>query len=247
MQTLDRFALIADVHGNSWALDAVLEDIDAAGVETILDGGDSVFGPLDPHGVLERFRARGIRSLTGNQDREMVAPTGATETGESWRHTAAELTPADWEFLRDLPATRRIGDVLLCHGTPTSDTTYLPETIESGRLREATDEELAERLAGVDASLVCCGHTHFPRVILLTDGRTVLNPGSVGLAAYEGEGVPHVMACGSPHARYALIERTRHGWRIEHRAVPYDWQAPADFAARAGRLEWERWLRWGRV
>lgn len=247
METLDRFALIADVHGNSWALDAVLEDLDRLDVETVLDCGDSVFGPLDPHGVLERFRARGIRSLTGNQDREMVAPSPGTESGESWRHTAAALAAEDWAFLRELPKTRRFGDVLLCHGTPSSDLVYLPETIEHGRLREATDVELGERLAGVEASLIGCGHTHFPRVVLLADGRTVVNPGSVGLAAYEGEGVPHVMSCGSPHARYAILERARNGWQVEHRAVPYDWHAPADLAARAGRHEWERWLRWGRV
>lgn len=248
METLDRFVVIADVHGNSWALDAVLADLDRlTGIETVLDCGDSVFGPLDPHGVLERFRARGIRSLTGNQDREMVAPSPGSEIGESFRHTAAHLAPEDWEFLRALPKTRQFGDVVLCHGTPASDLVYLPETIENGRLREATDAELAARLTSVEASLVICGHTHFPRVVILEDGRTVVNPGSVGLAAYEGEGVPHVMACGSPHARYAVFERAEHGWHVEHRAIAYDWHAAADFAARLGRHEWERWLRWGRV
>jgi 3',5'-cyclic AMP phosphodiesterase CpdA len=44
-------ALISDIHGNSWALDAVLEDINQRGIDQIVNLGDCVYGPLDPAGT----------------------------------------------------------------------------------------------------------------------------------------------------------------------------------------------------
>jgi predicted phosphodiesterase len=42
------FAVIADVHGNSFALEAVLEDIEQRGIQQIINLGDHLTGPLDP-------------------------------------------------------------------------------------------------------------------------------------------------------------------------------------------------------
>jgi hypothetical protein len=51
----------------------------------------------------------------------------------------------------------------------------------------------------------------------------------------------------TPHARYALVERTAQGWQVEQVAVPYDWDAASDLAARNGRSEWAFALRTGRM
>jgi predicted phosphodiesterase len=45
---MDRFAVIADVHGNRWALEAVLDDIARRGIRDIVNAGDHLSGPLDP-------------------------------------------------------------------------------------------------------------------------------------------------------------------------------------------------------
>ena len=37
---LNRFAAIGDVHGNRWALEAVLEDIEHRGIRTVVNLGD---------------------------------------------------------------------------------------------------------------------------------------------------------------------------------------------------------------
>jgi hypothetical protein len=85
-------------------------------------------------------------------------------------------------------------------------------------------------------------------VVQLDDRVLVVNPGSVGLPAYEGH-TPHfyVIENGSPHARYAVIERALAGGDVSQRAVVYDWHAGAARAAAGGRPEWARALRTGRV
>ena len=72
--------------------------------------------------------------------------------------------------------------------------------------------EVEDRAGDCAASLIVCGHTHLPRTMRLGDGRVVLNPGSVGLQAYPAKWPhSHIMEAGSPHARYAVAERSRWG------------------------------------
>lgn len=244
--SLDRVALIADIHGNRWALDAVLADIGRRGVGAIFDLGDSLYGPLDPKGTAERLLESGIPSLRGNCDRMLLDPVPATAT---YAYTVAAVRPEHIAWLRALPPTRRVdGDVLLCHGTPGSDATYLLErpTKHGGLLRPAA--EIAAELEGLAAPVVACGHSHVPRAAWLEAGRLVVNPGSVGLPAYDDD-VPsrHVMEAGSPHARYAVLTRQGAGRAVEHVAVPYDWAAASSAAREHGREDWAQALLTGRA
>ena len=50
---LMRFAAIADVHGNHLALEAVLADIRAQGIDDIVNLGDMASGPLDARRTME--------------------------------------------------------------------------------------------------------------------------------------------------------------------------------------------------
>src|SRR5882757_588966 len=80
-----------------------------------------------------------------------------------------------------------------------------------------------KRSSGIETSLILCGHTHIPRVVRLRDGRMIVNPGSVGLPGYDGQApVSYVVEVGTPHACYAILERTRGGWSATIRYVPYD-------------------------
>ena len=145
--------------------------------------------------------------------------------------------------------------MLCCHGTPDSDLVYFLETVTPdvpGGWRPATLAEATERAGraqhGMPNSVILCGHTHVPRVMRLADGRLVVNPGSVGLQAYDDvHPHAHVIANGSPHARYALLERSDDGWRVELRSVPYDWEAAARRAQEGNRPDWAIALRTGFV
>ena len=231
-------ALIADIHGNTWALDAVLDDIRRRGVRVVVNLGDSLMGPLDPAGTADLLLRRGIPSLLGNADREVLEGRQP--------QTRARLNATHLAWLRDLPDTLTVGGLLLCHGTPEADDQPLLETITPLGARPATPEEIAARLSGTNARAVACGHTHLARLCRLPDGRSVLNPGSVGLPAYrEAAPQPHAMQSGSPHARYAVLRRWGEEWTVEQLCVPYDWSAAAREAQRQGRPDWAEWLTSG--
>ena len=243
--------LLADVHGNTWALDAVLADLDRRGIRSILDLGDLVYGPLDPTGTIERLRGRNIHHLSGNQDRVIAAPPPAVRASPGWAYVVGQLGEEDRRWIAELPASARIGDVLGCHGTPASDETYLLEEVTAHGVHLRPVSAIAADLPATAATVIACGHSHVPRTVRLDDGRLVVNPGSVGLPAYTHDlPHPHAMEAGSPHARYAVLRREgREGetWAVEHVALPYRWWEAAAAARRNGRPDWAVWLETGRA
>ena len=103
-------------------------------------------------------------------------------------------------------------EVLLCHGSPTDDLCYLLEDVTSGHPQVRDEEEIVRLLAGAAQPVIVCGHTHIPRLVRLANGQTIVNPGSVGLAAYSDDTpVPHAMEKYSPDASYAILEKTTVG------------------------------------
>ncbi|WP_447724394.1 metallophosphoesterase family protein [Sphingomonas koreensis] len=136
-----------------------------------------------------------------------------------------------------------VGAILCVHGSPRRDVEHLIHSVEGAALRDATDTEIAERLAATAAALTLCGHTHVARLAALAGGRIVANPGSVGLQAYTDDHPAfYAVENGDPLARYALVR----GTEVELRAVPYDNLAAATKAAREGREDWAEALRSGR-
>ncbi len=82
----------------------------------------------------------------------------------------------------------------------------------------------------------------------VTDGRFIVNPGSVGLQAYQRlHPTVHAIETGSPHARYAIVTQQADGWTAEFRAVEYAWDEAAALAEQRGRADWAVALRTGRV
>lgn len=250
-----RLALISDTHGNLPALDAVLADIVAMGVDAIVNLGDILSGPLWPAETAERLMPLRLPTVRGNHERQLLQPL--EQLGRTDRHTVERLQPGHLAWIAALPATLRCAEdaVLCCHGTPGSDLTYGMESLEPARqpggraaVRAATEEEVRTRMGDVAAQVIVCGHSHVPRVMQLADGRLVVNPGSVGLQAYDDDhGQPHRIETGAPHARYAVIEREMAGWSVQLRAVAYDWEAAARQAEAHGRPDWAVALRTGRM
>ncbi len=257
-----RIAIVSDIHGNLPALEAVWGEIEDAAAALVLNLGDIASGPLWPLETVQWLMAREAaeparwRTIAGNHERQALAPDIA-RMGASDAFAARALGAPERAWLAALPATQwLLDDVLLCHGTPASDLVYFMETVVPGfgvdgqrGLRAATAAELGERAAGTPAggarsglaaSLILCGHTHVPRAMALPGGPLVVNPGSVGLQAYDGDDpLPHVVENGSPDARWALAERDRRGaWHVQLRSTPYDWAFAAARAQANGRGDW---------
>ena len=244
-----KIAVIADIHGNAPALEAVLADIDHQGIRDIVNLGDHLSGPIDPARTADLLMARDIVSIRGNHDRALItlAPEEMIATD---RFTHAALSDRHFAWLRTLAPTRQMDEhgLFLCHGTPESDLVYWLEDLTPEGILHRSDASRIERLAAdVTASALLCAHTHIPRLVTLSDGRIVLNPGSVGCPAYEDdEPVAHKVETGTPHASYAVIDKTMQGnANVSFRLVAYDHASAARLAERNGRLDWARALSTG--
>jgi diadenosine tetraphosphatase ApaH/serine/threonine PP2A family protein phosphatase len=198
-------ACLADVHGNTAALDAVLASEAFAQADAVAFLGCTTTGP-DPRGVLERCADLKIPAfyLAGNGERwvlELVSGIRPPEREvDEWLVAAhgdgGLATIGSWPGgLR--AAHPPAGGLRLCHGSPRSDIELLTSVTGEDRVREAT--------AGVEEEVVVHGHTH---VQYRRDaaGKVITGAGSVGLPYAAG-----------PGARWALISD-----RVRLVVTPYD-------------------------
>lgn len=245
-----RLAIVSDIHGNLPALEAVLADIARRGTDLTVNCGDLLSGPLWPSETADRLMALNLPTIAGNHERQLLAcarrPGGASDH-YAFEHTTA----AQRAWLAALPARLTpLPGVLMVHGRPDSDLDYLLDTVDAAEpagVRAATPAEVRQRLQGIDAELVVCGHSHHPRVMQVPGGPLAVNAGSVGLQAYDDDHAGlHWIRNGSPHARYALCERdAQDRWSVALVAVAYDWEAAAEQAQRNGAADWAQWLKTG--
>jgi putative phosphoesterase len=210
-----RLACLFDIHANLPALEAVLAEVDRAGVDRIVIGGDVVPGPM-PRECLERLRSLTVPTdyILGNGDRATrqarlgdMDPHVPPLFHAAMRWNGAQLTDADEAAIASWPLTVRhhvagIGDVVFCHATPRDDNECFVKTTDDRVLRPIFDP--------LAAQLVVCGHTHmqFDRMVGAT---RVVNAGSVGMPFQEAG------------AYWALIDAG-----IELRRTPYDLAAAAE-------------------
>lgn len=241
-----RLGVIADVHGNLPALEAVLAGLARLSVDRVVNLGDCASGPLWPAQTVRLLRATKMSHVRGNHDRALgaLSPDGLGASDSfAWRDLDAEAR----EWLAALPFERDIGKARCFHASPQDDDTYLLDGIEGGRLVAAGPGAVEALLGPAGPALVLCGHSHQPRLLRLDDGTVVVNPGSVGNPAYHAtEPSIHVSESGAPHARFAVVTMTDQV-AIEHHAIVYDWEHAARRAESNGRADWAHALRTGRV
>jgi len=244
-----RFAAIADVHGNHLALEAVIADIRAQGVDGIVNLGDVASGPLNARRTMDVLMALDAVHVLGNHDRWLI--DRPPEQMGAWERPAhAQLDAVHLDWLRTVPMTRVFRDqVFLCHATPTDDNVYWLETVTpEGAVTCAPLDDIERHAEGIAQSLILCGHTHIARAVRLRDGRLVVNPGSVGSPGFSYHvPYPHVIEAGTPDARYAVLELRSGGWNVSFRCVPYDHHAMAELARANGDLEFAAALATGWV
>jgi predicted phosphodiesterase len=241
-----RIAVVSDIHGNLAALQAVVADFQRRGVDRVINLGDSLSGPLLPLQTAQFLMASGWLHLAGNHERQVLTQTPAQwSPADAYAH--AQLGPEQFAWMASLTPNRPEGDhIHLCHASPRSDLEYLLETVEPGGVRLASAAEITQRLDGVRAPLVLCGHTHHPRAVRSAAGQLIVNPGSVGLQAYDDEHPHwHQIQTGSPDARYAIVERGPAGWSAALVSVPYDHESMARLADARGQADWAHALRSG--
>jgi predicted phosphodiesterase len=227
-----RYAVLADIHANLTALQAVLNDIDIkGGVEGIWCLGDIVgYGP-DPHECIELVRNKVSLCLAGNHDRAAEGKVNTADfnadAGAAALWTRRQLRTPEVEFLESLPLILEKDNVTLAHGSPRNP---VWEYILSADTAEANFQVLQ-----TDCCLV--GHSHLPLffemeknssfpgidrkmavvkrdmldgcLMEMADKRAIINPGSVGQPRDN-----------DPRASYAIYDPGNATFTL-HR-VPYD-------------------------
>lgn len=220
-----RLAVLADVHGNVTALEAVIEDVQAAAVDLVVFCGDLSWGP-EPSRTIQIVRGLGSRAafVRGNAERAVVDMTRGVRRLEQPRDRwmVGQHSPADVDFLAGFPFAvvveiEGLGLVHFCHGSPRTDT----ELITPG----TPPERMAELADGITERILVTGHTHlqFDRQVA---GLRSINPGSVGLPYHYGE---------PGTAYWAVLGRT-----VELRSSTYDVQVARARCVRSGDPNWRR-------
>lgn len=232
-----KVAVISDIHGNRFALEAVLEDIAAEGVDLTVNLGDTLAGPIAPAETCRILMETGFPTVRGNHDRSLVdRPAEAMDNVD--RFVVERLSAEQQAWIGNIPATLAIDELFLCHGTPTSDIEpWLDDWFDGRKTTLPSESYIEEKANGYAFPVMLCGHTHIPHVVRLRDGRMIINPGAVGLQFVRG----------APDARYGILERRNGRWQSATRVVPYDWMAAARAAIANGFPAWETALTTGWV
>jgi predicted phosphodiesterase len=166
--------LLYDIHGNIPALEEVLAEAAAAGVDRWLLGGD--YGTPSPWPLETLARLRQLEDaiwIRGNGERWLrEPPTDRPEVMEVYELFTGGLPDDEVELLYALPPRAELDGVLYVHGSPLSDVdSFAPEP----------EEDEARMLVGVRDRTIVFGHSHQQFRRPGPDGTYLLNPGSVGM------------------------------------------------------------------
>lgn len=211
-----QLALISDIHGNYKALEAFLEYIEDKEIDHIICLGDMVTDSPNPRRALDLLHEMAKKYPTtfirGNREQYLIDnfyhPQGwkpySSATGSLW-HTARQITEEDIRFFESLPISARLDvegcpPTMLCHGSPKE---LRGNVLEDPSLKEKMLKELKE-------DYLLGGHSH-NRETETVDGKTYLNPGSLGLAI-DGVGA---------QAPFCLL-KVNGGYEITFVSIPYD-------------------------
>lgn len=209
-----RFAILADIHGNLPALEAVLRDLETVAPDAVIVNGDVINRGPQSRECLALVRAQGWRVVFGNHEDYVlkgvdgdVPPLWSSDWFLPTRSVAESLTAEEAAYLRALPWH----DVIDVPGLPAVRVMHgSPRALNDGLGPWLTDRELLDTVSSVPEPVIVGAHSHRPfdhRV----DGRWVMNCGSVG-----------VPFNGNPAAQYLVLTGARGAWEADFRAVPYD-------------------------
>ncbi len=236
-----RVALLADVHANRAALEAVLEDVAVQGVARCVGLGDLVGYNAEPAACVALVRAHVGQVVAGNHDVDCVRSDSAPGTNAAAQHvlawTRAQLDDAALTYLSGLP--NHVCDeagFIAVHGC------YLNTLHYTGYV---TGTMLAANLAAVAArgdwpKVAFVGHTHVPMYGWITSHGEVLEPPARGCVRWPQDARAVLLNPGSvgqprdgdPRAAYGLLD-TEAG-TFEFRRVRYDIDASVAAILAAG-------------
>jgi predicted phosphodiesterase len=219
-----RIAILADIHANLLALEAVIADLEIVQPDQVIVAGDFQNRGPAPKEVYDRLRQFGWPLLRGNHEDYVIeqseSPAEEAHAVDlyAWQPArwTAERVPETIPFLRTLPIAIQLSGpdgsfVCVAHGSPRSNAEgFFPST---------RDEKALIMLGEPMPTVLCCGHTHLPLQKQIGPTR-VFNVGSVGFP-FDGDW----------RAAYGILNWSEGAWSTELRRVPYPVKAVAESLA----------------
>ena len=225
-----KIAIISDIHGNMQALEAVLADIEKEKGDKIFCLGDLAMAGPEPIKAIEKIKSlydeNKLELIQGNTD-EMIGnyneelrqkvKNAAPIMGNALENDVKIIPDNLKNFLKNLPAQKELEieglKVLLVHGSPRkNDENIIPDL---------PIEKVEEMVAGKDADIIFCGHTHIPCGYQTRNKQTIVNEGSVGRPF-----TPEPKAC------YVVAEFNNKNSEIQHKFIDYDRQKASEILAK---------------
>ena len=220
---MNQITIFGDIHANMPALTAVFADMEKRNLNNLYCLGDLVGYGTMPNEVITAVRERNIPTIMGNYDYGVghnsddcgcayTDPTsealGKRSIAWSNAHTSTENKAYLRELVDNIPL--HMGDlkVVLVHGSPRKVNEYLFE--------DRPEKSLFRLLDMVEADVLVCGHTHKPYHRVLSDGRHVINAGSVGKPKD-----------GDPRAGYLTLTVNNKDVTVDFIRVEYDVETAA--------------------
>lgn len=196
-----RIAIVADIHDNLAALEAVLADLRQTSPDLILHGGDLVGGGSSPAEVVDRVRDLGWQGVFGNSDEAVARPEKLEEFANQ-----SPAPPSLWDAVREMTAFTRdalgaeriawlatLPNVIL--HPPIALVHASPASAWISPLANATDTEIESTYSPLAQPIAVYGHIHQPFVRSM-NALTVINTGSVS-QSFDGD----------PRASYLLLDK----------------------------------------
>lgn len=220
---MNQITIFGDIHANMPALAAVFADMEERELNNLYCLGDLVGYGTFPNEVISAIRSRNIPTIMGNYDDGVgkdsddcgcayTEPEAEALGKRSIAWSNAHTTDENKAYLRELvdKIPLKLGDlnVVLVHGSPRKINEYLFE--------DRPESSLIRLLDMVEADVLVCGHTHKPYHRVLSDGRHVINAGSVGKPKD-----------GDPRAGYITLSADGSDLSVDFIRVAYDVEAVA--------------------
>lgn len=242
----DSLAIVSDVHGNSVALRAVIDDMTDIGVNAMLSLGDVAATGPSPRESLRALMKLKTPSVMGNTDERILRPEPSkfnSKRGpeipaiDSW--CASQLDGDDSSYVSSFKPLIRLQfggkDILCYHGSPRSNTEVIDVTTAEDVIHDCFAARREQLFAG--------GHTHV-QMLRRYGSSQIINPGSVGLPYDIGSDGTHYRPV---RAEYAIVEMNGAAASVRFRRVPYDLDELARTVESSGMPHSEWWMsKWKR-
>jgi predicted phosphodiesterase len=204
-----RLAVLADIHGNLQAFEAVLDHAQKQEVDQLVLAGDLVNLLPDSRACWDLAQALKLPMVRGNHER-YVFHYNTPEADPFWYSEAfkglglvvAQFSEAERTHMACLPLHLCFEDLLIVHASYRKDNDLVRV--------DTPVAELRDMFAPTTERFILRGHNHHSYTVKFA-GRQIETVGSAGLPLD-----------GTPEAKYVIVEKTTEGWVIERQRVKYE-------------------------